>query len=90
MISYQKTNKADDFLVDFSMKLARDGAWKFAKVISTTPENSIRILIETRDEKIAKKAGLIINPGFAAKLILRIIRLGEKGTVEKRIRQLAI
>jgi len=29
--------KVDDYLVDFSMKLARDGAWKFAKQLADTP-----------------------------------------------------
>lgn len=85
----QKTGIADDFFVDFSMELARDGAWKFAQFISKTPKNNIRYIIETRDIKIAKKASLITNPGFLAKLIFGIIRLGEKGTVKKRIRQLA-
>ena len=85
----QKTGIADDFFVDFSMELARDGAWKFAQFISNTPKNNIRFMIETRDIKVAKKASLITNPGFVAKLIFCIIRLGEKGTVEKRIRQLA-
>jgi len=85
----QKTNKADDFLVDFSMELARDGAWKFAKTIAITPEKSIIELIKNRDEKIAKKATLIINPGFLPSAILKIIKLGEKGTVQSRINQLA-
>jgi hypothetical protein len=85
----QKTNKADDFLVDFSMKLARDGAWKFAKTISETPENHIDKFLKDRDEKIAEKAGLVINPGFVANLIFKIIRLGEKGTVASKINQLA-
>jgi hypothetical protein len=85
----QKTNKADDFLVDFSMKLARDGAWKFAKTISETPENHIDKFLKDRDEKVAEKAGLVINPGFVANLIFKIIRLGEKGTVASKINQLA-
>lgn len=85
----EKTKKADDFLVDFSMKLARDGAWKFAQIITKTPESEIEKLLKERDEKIAIKAGLIANPGFLASLVLRIIRFGEKGTVEKRIGQLA-
>lgn len=85
----QITKKADDFLVDFSMELARDGAWKFALTISETPEKSVEELIKIRDEKIAKKAGLIANPGFLANIILKIIRLGEKGTVKNRIIQLA-
>lgn len=85
----QKTKKTDDFMVDFSMKLARDGAWKFAKTISETPENDISKLVEERDVKVAEKAVLITNPGFVASLIFRIIRLGEKGNVATRIKQLA-
>jgi hypothetical protein len=85
----QKTNKADDFLVDFSMKLARDGAWKFAKTMSEKPENDIDNLLEERDAKVAEKAVLITNPGFVANLIFKIVRLGEKGTVALRIKQLA-
>jgi len=84
----QKTNKADDFLVDFSMKLARDGAWKFAKIMSETPENDIDKLLEERDVKVAEKADLITSPGLVPNLIFKIIRLGEKGTVGLRIKQL--
>ena len=85
----QKTKKVDDFLVDFSMKLARDGAWKFAVKIAAATEINLGKLIVERDKKVAEKAGLITNPGFVAKLIFGIVRLGEKGTVENRIRQLA-
>jgi hypothetical protein len=85
----QKTKKVDDFLVDFSMKLARDGAWKFALNIAAATEINLGKLIVERDKKVAEKAGLITNPGFVAKLIFGIVRLGEKGTVEIRIRQLA-
>lgn len=85
----QKTHKADDFLVDFSMELARNGAWKFALLIANSPENNIGTIIISRDEKIANKAGLITNQGFLASIIFKIIRLGEKGTIEQRIMQLA-
>ncbi len=85
----QKTSKADDFLVDFSMVLARDGAWNFALIIANSPGNSIETIINSRDEIIADKAGLITNPGFWASIIFKIIRLGEKGTIEKNIMQLA-
>ena len=85
----QKTKKADDFLVDFSMEIARDGAWKFALILANSQDNSIGTIINSRDEKIAEKAGIITNPGFWASIIFKIIRLGEKGTVEKRIMQLA-
>jgi len=85
----QKTGKADDFLVDFSMELARDGAWKFAQTVASTPEINIENLIKTRDLKVAEKAGLIKDPGFLASTVFKIIRIGERGNVQKRIKQLA-
>lgn len=85
----QKTKKSDDFLVDFSMKLARDGAWKFALNLAGTPENNIGKRIEERDIKVAEKAGLITRPGFLASTVFKIIRIGERGNVKERIRQLA-
>ncbi|HSH19294.1 MAG TPA: DUF5995 family protein [Draconibacterium sp.] len=83
------TNKVDDFLVDFSMELARDGAWKFAQTIAATPEDDIEKIINERDKKVAKKTRIILYPGFVASLLFKIIRLGEKGAVKERIRQLA-
>jgi len=80
------TGKVDDFLVDFSMKLARDGAWKFANSIDNKTDREAASLIELRDNKVAEKAKIIINPGFIANLIFLIIRLGEKGNVTERIR----
>lgn len=85
----QKTKKADDFLTDFSMKLARDGAWKFALTIAGTPETRIEKIIEERDLKIAEKARIITHPGFVAEMVFKIIRLGERGNIKQRIRQLA-
>ena len=85
----QKTQKADDFLVDFSMELARNGAWDFALTLANSSENNIEKMINSRDAKIAEKAGLISNPGFVANIIFKIIRLGEKGSIEQRIMQLA-
>jgi len=85
----QKTKKADDYLVDFSMELARNGAWKFAKSISEIPVKNINTLINDRDFKVAKKAGLIINPGLMASVLFKIIKLGERGAIKERIKDLA-
>ena len=84
-----KTGKADDLIVDFSMQLARDGAWKFAKILAATSVNDVDKVIKERESKVAKKSNLVLNPGFFAKLLLKIVRLGEKGTVGVRIRHLA-
>ncbi|WP_422360405.1 DUF5995 family protein [Reichenbachiella sp.] len=80
--------KVDDYLVDFSMKLARDGAWKFAKELSETPDQLKNEMISTRDQKVSRKAGLITRPGFLISTIFKWIRLGERGSVAKKIEDL--
>ena len=82
------SGKVDDFLVNFSMKLARDGAWKFATQLSASPENQIQSIIEKRDQKVAAKANIITKPGMIATIVLFIIRIMERGSVTDKIRKL--
>ncbi len=82
------TRGVDNFLVDFSMELARDGAWKFAVELSNTPEDKINASIAERDVKVAKKGKVITNPGKIVGIILGIVRLGERGTVSEKISDL--
>lgn len=82
------TNKTDGFLIDFSMELARDGAWKFAKILLAQSSESVEDLIQARDIKVAKKVKLVTQPGTIAGIILLIVRFGEKGTVTDRIKML--
>ena len=81
--------KVDDFLIKFSMKLARDGAWKFAVELFNTAEEEWETTIKKRDQSVAKIGNLITNPGWIASLIFKIIRLGEKGTIADRIQEMA-
>ncbi|MCB0704498.1 MAG: hypothetical protein KDC34_04280 [Saprospiraceae bacterium] len=84
----QKTKNADDFLADFSMKLARDGAWKFANHIALQESEKWDLLIQERDLKVSKKAALISTPGKWISLLLWIVRLGERGDVGTKIQAL--
>ncbi len=77
--------KVDDFLVDFSMELARDGAWNFALALSETPRANWGKAIAARDKKTVEKGKLVTNPGWVASTIFKIIRLGERGTVPQKI-----
>lgn len=85
----QKTGKADDFLVDFSMQLSRDGAWQFATSLAAAPDSDWSRLIGSRDTIIAEKSKIITRPGFIPSLIFGIIRLGERGTVSEKIEMLS-
>ncbi|MCF8368450.1 MAG: DUF5995 family protein [Bacteroidales bacterium] len=82
------SGKVDDFMVGFSMKLARNGAWKFACQLALTPEDQKESLIAERDHKVAKKAGIVIQPGFIISLLMKVVRLGERGSVAEKIRKL--
>jgi len=82
------TGKVDDYLVDFSMKLARDGAWKFATQLALVPENKVEAAISVRDQKVANIDHVILKPGMIAILALRIIRITERGSVSEKIQKL--
>ena len=84
----QRTNKVDDFMIDFSMQLARDGAWKFAVNIAGKPVADLDLLIAARDIKVAEKSKIITYDGFWASLIFGIIRMGERGSVKEKIGKL--
>jgi len=82
------SGQVDDYLVDFSMKLAREGAWKYANQIANVPETDIQGWIDARDQRVADKVHIITKPGMIATVVLRIIRLTERGSVADRIQAL--
>lgn len=84
------TGKIDNFFIDFSMKTARDGAWKFANEFVAIPENQIEACIQERDQKITKIARLVSNPGYFVSAVFKFIRLFERGTVAQKIIDLQI
>jgi hypothetical protein len=84
----QRTRNVDDFMVDFSMQLSRDGAWNFAVSIAGKSAAELNALIAARDSKVAEKSKIITYDGFWASLVLGIIRLGERGTVKQKIAKL--
>jgi hypothetical protein len=83
-----KTGKTDNFLVDFSMELARDGAWEFAQNIANLPKIDLDNQIKIRDVKVAKKSRIITQPKIWIRVILWIVRGGELGTVSEKIKKL--
>jgi hypothetical protein len=86
----QKTKNVDDFLIDFSMQLSREGAWKFAMSVADKPAGELKTLIFARDAKVAEKSKIITHDGFWASFIFGIIRLGERGTVKQKIEDLIL
>lgn len=77
--------KTDDLIANFSMNIARDGAWKFANELVNEEMENRNELIAIRDEKIFNISKLITNQGWLSRMICRIIRWGEKGTPSDKI-----
>ncbi len=84
----KRARRVDDFFIDFSMELAREGAWRFAESLAAQPEEEWPALIAARDEKVARQSGIISHPGKIASFLLGIARLGERGRVSEKIIQL--
>jgi hypothetical protein len=83
-----RTGKLDNFLMDFSMKKARNGAWKSATEMAKLPRTEMGTYIHFRDMKVAFKSRIITNPGFLIIALFWLIRLGERGTVAEKIGKL--
>lgn len=83
-----RVGKADSFMVDFSMQQARNGAWKFATELALLDQQQQELAIRARDEKIMATARLVSKPGFLISCIFMIVRLGEIGSVSKKIETL--
>jgi len=79
------TQKLDTFLINFSMEIARDSAWDFSLKLAQSEQADWPQLIIEKDTKVAKFADTILSPGFLVSLIFKIIRLGERGSVRKKI-----
>jgi hypothetical protein len=82
------SGKIDDYLVDFSMKLARNGAWKFANQLALVQETDMESALAGRDQKVANKVHVILQPGIIASFALKVIRLTERGSVSEKIKSL--
>ncbi|HPF51578.1 MAG TPA: DUF5995 family protein [Draconibacterium sp.] len=82
------SGKVDNYLVDFSMKIARDGAWKFATELAAFEIIHRPEQIKLRDEKVAAKSTIITSPGKWVLFLLWFIRLTESSSVAQNINKL--
>ncbi len=78
--------KTDDLIANFSMNLARDGAWKFANELVNEEMKNRDDMIANRDEKIFNISKLITDQGIVTRIVCRLIRWGEKGTPSDKIK----
>ena len=77
----------DNIFVNFSMKIARNGAWSFALELALSGENREEV-INARDQKIADLTQIISKSKGLIKLLLRIIVFSEKGDAASKIKRI--
>ncbi|RIJ46431.1 hypothetical protein D1614_18630 [Maribellus luteus] len=82
------SGKVDNYVVDFSMKVARDGAWKFATELVKYKQSDRPEQLSIRDQKVARIEQIVTRPGKWIQFIIWIIRLTEKGTVAEKTEKL--
>jgi hypothetical protein len=69
------TRGRDELLLNFSIQIARDGAWNFAGEVHHSSDRD-RLILE-RDANIARLARRLTNPGKWLGFLLKLIRYGE-------------
>lgn len=79
------TGQADDFMVNFSMEIARDAAWTFAQALAAQPVSGWPAAIRKRDQQVADHTQRVLRPGILPTLVLLRIRLAERGSVRQKI-----
>jgi hypothetical protein len=72
-------------VINFSMEKARDAAWSFAEELSPLTAEPRNKAIEEKDKVMAAFSNVIMHPGLKLSTVLKIVRLGERGTVRDRI-----
>lgn len=76
----------DEMLLNFSIQIARDGAWKYAGEYHADVDKDFQI--RDRDTNISKLAYKLINPGKFLAFIVKIVALAEWKSVSKTMDQL--
>lgn len=76
----------DEMLLNFSIQLARDGAWKYAGEYHADPNKEFQI--QDRDKNISALARKLINPGKFLSFLIKIVSFAKWKSVSKTMGQL--
>ncbi|WP_339869199.1 DUF5995 family protein [uncultured Algoriphagus sp.] len=78
----------DEMLLNFSIQLARDGAWKYAGEYYGCEDRNASIV--ERDRNISKLANKLINPGKFLSFMVKIVGFAEWKSVSRTMDQLDV
>ena len=72
-------------VINFSIEKARDHAWSVAEQLAPLDPADQRSVIDRLDHDVAMFARVITSPGVLLGAVTRIVRLGETGSVRRKI-----
>lgn len=78
----------EDAILEFSIKIARNKAWKFAKELAGAPSTAQKPEIDLKDYTTAKLGKLVRSPGFIANLIIWWVKRAESKDIPHIINDL--
>ncbi|OOG71576.1 DUF5995 family protein [Algoriphagus sp. A40] len=78
----------DEMLLNFSIQIARDGAWKYAGEYHSDLNKEFQV--KDRDANISKLANKLINPGKFLAFLVKIVGFAEWKSVGRTMDQLDI
>jgi hypothetical protein len=79
---------ADDAIVAFSLRKAREEAWATALLLAAMDPSERTAAIAQRDGEVADLARLVVNPGWVIGGVLRLLRQTERGSILEIIEDL--
>ena len=80
--------KLDERIANFSIEIARIGAWDFANAYNSAKADKREALVAKRDASIAWLGRDLRNPGWFIGIFVKFVRLFETKSVDKVIRVL--
>jgi hypothetical protein len=72
-------------IINFSMEKARDNAWSVAERLAPLAGSAQKDEIAKLDAEVAAFAQVIRHPGIVGSAVSGLIRLGERGSIPKKI-----
>ena len=72
-------------IINFSMEKARDNAWSVAERLTPLTESAQKDEIAKLDSEVTAFARVIRHPGIIGSGVSKLIRLGERGSIPKKI-----
>jgi Family of unknown function (DUF5995) len=78
----------EDAILEFSIKIARNEAWRFAKKLAKAETSRWKSTIEEKDFETAKLGKFMRSPGFIANLIIWWVKRAEIKDIPRIIKEL--